>query len=76
MKDTLINLLRLAPLFAFFVGYHKFLTDELQRKLDSEVYARESEYSHSWQLKSHNDILAILTRIEKRVERIENKLMD
>lgn len=66
----------IAPVIAFFLGYHKYLMDKLDKKIDSKTYIRERDISYEYQSKSGENILRVLNQIENRIERIEQRLMN
>lgn len=73
-------------IFAFGVGYHKYiisvlerrsreLEDKIEKKIDKEVWEREKNLFLKLQTESNKTLADSLRRIEDRIERIEERLM-
>ena len=72
---------------AFGVGYHKYmlsllenksrnLEEKIEKKIDKEVWEREKNLFLKLQAESNKNLADSLKRIDERIGRIEEKLMN
>ncbi|MCI6382519.1 MAG: hypothetical protein MR824_08240 [Fusobacterium mortiferum] len=74
-------------ILAFGVGYHKYmlsllenksrnLEEKIEKKIDKEVWEREKNLFLKLQTESNKNLADSLKRIDERIGRIEEKLMN
>ncbi len=74
-------------ILAFVVGYHKYmlsllesrsreLEEKIEKKIDKEVWKREKNLFLNLQAENNKNLADSLNRIDGRIARIEQKLMD
>lgn len=74
-------------IFAFGVGYHKYmlsllearrkeLENRIEKKIDKEVWERERNLFSKLQTENIKNLSDSLNRIDSRIARIEEKLME
>ena len=65
----------ISGVLAIFIGYHKFILSLLDRKIDKEIWEREKKLLERLEEENRRNMLDGIKRIEKRMVRIEEKLM-
>lgn len=68
MDNTVINILTFTPVVAAIFAYHKYVMSKIEKKVDLDTFTYHNKIAEK-------NIYAILEKIEKRLDRIENKLM-
>lgn len=75
IKALFFEMLNLTPIITLIFGYNRYLMEKMDKKLDMDTYIREREIFYELQSRGEKNILNILTRIENRIEKIEQRLM-